>query len=86
MRWNSPESHDHKREGEPMTTALNSTPFRRSLCKAATLRVWDVPGARSALAPFGGIKNSGLGDKEGLLESMRACTHLKTLTIPWGIP
>ena len=54
--------------------------------EVGNLNVWDVPGARSALAPFGGIKNSGLGDKEGLLESMRACTYVKTLSLPWGNP
>ena len=54
--------------------------------EVGNFNVWDVPGARSALAPFGGIKNSGLGDKEGLLQSMRACTYVKTLTLPWGKP
>ncbi|MFV8075173.1 aldehyde dehydrogenase family protein [Enterobacter cloacae complex sp.6730661] len=35
------------------------------------------------MTPFGGIKDSGLGHKEGVQEAVKAYTHLKTFTLPW---
>ena len=34
--------------------------------------------------PFGGIKDSGLGYKEGVQEAMKSFTNLKTYSMPWG--
>ncbi|MCW2254710.1 acyl-CoA reductase-like NAD-dependent aldehyde dehydrogenase [Providencia alcalifaciens] len=48
-----------------------------------TLNVWEVPGFRTELSPFGGVKNSGLGIKEGIRESFKNYTNLQTLTLPW---
>jgi putative phosphonoacetaldehyde dehydrogenase len=48
-----------------------------------TVNVREVPGFRLELTPFGGIKDSGLGYKEGVQEAMRSFTHLKTYTLPW---
>ncbi len=50
-----------------------------------TVNVWEVPGYRIELTPFGGIKDSGLGYKEGVLEAMKSFTNLKTFSLPWGI-
>ncbi|MGZ9031659.1 MAG: phosphonoacetaldehyde dehydrogenase, partial [Burkholderiaceae bacterium] len=43
-----------------------------------TVNVREVPGYRLELTPFGGIKDSGLGYKEGVLEAMKSFTNTKT--------
>jgi len=48
-----------------------------------TVNVREVPGYRLELTPFGGIKDSGLGYKEGVQEAMKSFTNLKTYTLPW---
>jgi phosphonoacetaldehyde dehydrogenase len=47
------------------------------------VNVWEVPGYRTELTPFGGIKDSGLGHKEGITEAMRSFTNVKMYSIPW---
>lgn len=49
-----------------------------------TLNVREVPGYRLELTPFGGIKDSGLGYKEGVLEAMKSFTNIKTYSLPWA--
>jgi putative phosphonoacetaldehyde dehydrogenase len=49
-----------------------------------TVNVWEVPGYRIELTPFGGIKDSGLGYKEGVQEAMKSFTNTKTFSLPWG--
>jgi acyl-CoA reductase-like NAD-dependent aldehyde dehydrogenase len=51
--------------------------------QVGTVNVWEVPGYRTEMSPFGGIKDSGLGYKEGVLEAMRSYTNLKTYSLPW---
>jgi len=48
-----------------------------------TINVREVPGYRLELTPFGGIKDSGLGYKEGVLEAMKSFTNTKTYSLPW---
>ena len=48
-----------------------------------TVNIWEVPGYRIEMSPFGGIKDSGLGYKEGVIEAMRSFTNLKTFSMPW---
>lgn len=48
-----------------------------------TINVREVPGYRLELTPFGGIKDSGLGYKEGVQEAMKSFTNIKTYSIPW---
>ncbi|MGD9827658.1 MAG: phosphonoacetaldehyde dehydrogenase [Hyphomicrobiaceae bacterium] len=48
-----------------------------------TVNIWEVPGYRTEMSPFGGIKDSGTGYKEGVLESMRSYTNVKTFSMPW---
>ena len=48
-----------------------------------TVNVREVPGYRLELTPFGGIKDSGLGYKEGVQEAMRSFTNTKTYSLPW---
>ena len=49
-----------------------------------TVNLWEVPGYRIELTPFGGIKDSGLGYKEGVQEAMKSFCNGKTFTMPWG--
>ena len=49
-----------------------------------TVNVREVPGYRLELTPFGGIKDSGLGYKEGVQEAMKSFTNTKTYSIPWS--
>jgi putative phosphonoacetaldehyde dehydrogenase len=51
--------------------------------RCGTVNVNEVPGYRTELAPFGGIKDSGLGIKEGVAEAIRAFTNVKLYTLPW---
>lgn len=53
--------------------------------QVGTVNVWEVPGYRIELTPFGGIKDSGLGYKEGVQEAMKSFTNTKTFTLPWGV-
>ena len=48
-----------------------------------SVNVREVPGYRLELTPFGGIKDSGLGYKEGVQEAMRSFTNTKTYSLPW---
>jgi putative phosphonoacetaldehyde dehydrogenase len=48
-----------------------------------TVNIWEVPGYRLESTPFGGIKDSGLGYKEGVVEAMKSFTNVKTYSIPW---
>jgi putative phosphonoacetaldehyde dehydrogenase len=49
-----------------------------------TVNVREVPGYRLELTPFGGIKDSGLGYKEGVQEAMKSFTNVKTFSLPTG--
>ena len=49
-----------------------------------TVNVREVPGYRTEMSPFGGIKDSGLGYKEGALEAMKSFTNLRTFSLPWS--
>jgi putative phosphonoacetaldehyde dehydrogenase len=51
--------------------------------QVGSLNVREVPGYRLELTPFGGVKDSGLGHKEGVLEAMKGFTNLKTYSLPW---
>ena len=48
-----------------------------------TVNVREVPGYRLELTPFGGIKDSGLGYKEGVQEAIKSFTNVKTYSLPW---
>ena len=48
-----------------------------------TVNIWEQPGFRSEIPPFGGIKDSGNGVKEGVQEAMKFLTNVKTWSIPW---
>ena len=48
-----------------------------------TVNIWEVPGYRIEMSPFGGIKDSGLGYKEGVWEAMKSYSNVKTYSLPW---
>jgi putative phosphonoacetaldehyde dehydrogenase len=50
-----------------------------------TVNIWEVPGYRIEMSPFGGIKDSGLGYKEGVVEAMKSFTNVKTYSLPWPV-
>lgn len=51
--------------------------------KVGTVNINEVPGYRIESSPFGGIKDSGLGVKEGVIEAMKCFTFVKTFSMPW---
>jgi len=53
--------------------------------EVGTVNVWEVPGYRIEMSPFGGIKDSGLGYKEGVVEAMKSFTNVKTYSLPWPV-
>jgi len=59
------------------------TRFVREL-EVGSVNVREVPGYRLELTPFGGIKDSGLGYKEGVLEAMKSFSNTKTYSLPWN--
>ncbi len=51
--------------------------------KVGTVNINEVPGYRIECSPFGGIKDSGLGIKEGVIEAIKCFTFVKTFSMPW---
>jgi putative phosphonoacetaldehyde dehydrogenase len=51
--------------------------------KTGTVNIWEVPGYRIEMSPFGGVKDSGLGYKEGVIEALKSYTTVKTYSLPW---
>lgn len=51
--------------------------------RTGTTNINEVPGYRIESSPFGGIKDSGLGIKEGVIESMKFMQNTKTFSFPW---
>jgi putative phosphonoacetaldehyde dehydrogenase len=51
--------------------------------QVGSVNVREVPGYRLEMTPFGGIKDSGLGYKEGVLEAMKSYCNTKTYSLPW---
>ena len=54
-----------------------------SALNVGTVNIWEVPGYRIEMSPFGGIKDSGNGVKEGVQEAMKCFTNVKTYSLPW---
>src|SRR5690606_14217617 len=59
-----------------------ATRFIKEL-KTGTVNINEVPGYRIENSPFGGIKDSGLGIKEGVIEAMKCFSFVKTFSMPW---
>ena len=61
---------------------IRATRFIEGL-NVGTVNIWEQPGYRIEMSPFGGIKDSGNGVKEGVLEAMKSFTNVKTYSLPW---
>ncbi|MDB4796628.1 aldehyde dehydrogenase family protein, partial [bacterium] len=51
--------------------------------RTGSTNINEVPGYRIESSPFGGIKDSGLGIKEGVIESIKFMSNIKTFSFPW---
>ncbi len=51
--------------------------------RVGSVNIGEVPSFRTEMSPFGGVKGSGLGHKEGLVEAMRFYTNVKTVSVLW---
>lgn len=51
--------------------------------RTGTTNINEVPGFRIESSPFGGVKDSGLGIKEGVIESIKTMSNVKTMSFPW---
>lgn len=51
--------------------------------RTGTVNVNQIPGFRIESSPFGGVKDSGLGIKEGVIEAIKFMTYVKTFSLPW---
>ncbi len=66
-----------------VTSNLNTALRMVRELRCGTVNVNEVPGFRTENSPFGGIKDSGLGIKEGVAEAMKLFTTVKTFSLPW---
>jgi len=51
--------------------------------RCGSVNINEVPGYRIESSPFGGVKDSGLGIKEGVIEAMKSMTFVKSFSLPW---
>ncbi|MFM8359270.1 MAG: aldehyde dehydrogenase family protein, partial [Verrucomicrobiota bacterium] len=66
-----------------VTTHLDSALKAIRTLRCGTVNINEVPGYRVECSPFGGIKDSGLGVKEGVIEAIKAYSYVKTFSLPW---
>ncbi|MES2050653.1 MAG: aldehyde dehydrogenase family protein [Pseudomonadota bacterium] len=58
-----------------------TTRFANGL-RAGMLNLWEVPAYRMEFTPLGGIRDWGLGYKEGVQEAVQSFCNDKTLVMP----
>jgi len=66
-----------------VTNRIDSAVRAIKSIRAGTVNINEVPGFRTEFSPFGGVKDSGLGIKEGVIEAMKFMTTVKTFSFPW---
>lgn len=66
-----------------VTRSLDSSLRAIKGIRSGTVNVNEIPGYRLELSPFGGVKDSGLGIKEGVSEAMKFMSSVKTFSLPW---
>jgi putative phosphonoacetaldehyde dehydrogenase len=66
-----------------VTTNLQSAVKAIKTLRCGTVNINEVPGFRVECSPFGGVKDSGLGVKEGVIEAIKAYSFVKTFSLPW---
>jgi len=47
------------------------------------VNIWEQPGSRIEMSPFGSIKDSGNAAKEGVLEAVKFFTNVKPCSLSW---
>lgn len=60
------------------TNRLDSSQRFVAELEVGAVNVWKVPGYRIEMSPFGGIRDSGLGYKEGVVEATKSFTNVGT--------
>jgi len=66
-----------------VTNSLSSAIQAIRQLRCGTVNINEIPGFRIESSPFGGIKDSGLGIKEGVIEAIKCFTTVKTFSLPW---
>ena len=66
-----------------VTRSLDSALKAVKQLKCGTVNINEVPGYRIENSPFGGIKDSGLGIKEGVIEAIKCFSFVKSFSLPW---
>jgi aldehyde dehydrogenase (NAD+) len=66
-----------------VTASLSSALRAIQSLRCGSVNINEVPGFRVECSPFGGIKDSGLGIKEGVIEAIKAYSYVKTFSLPW---
>ena len=66
-----------------VTRSLDSALQAVKRLKCGTVNINEIPGFRIESSPFGGIKDSGLGIKEGVIEAIKCFSFVKTFSLPW---
>jgi aldehyde dehydrogenase (NAD+) len=66
-----------------VTRSLDSALRAVKGIRSGTVNVNEIPGYRLEHSPFGGVKDSGLGIKEGVSEAMKFMSNVKTFSLPW---
>ena len=66
-----------------VTTSIANAMKAVKHLRCGTVNINEVPGFRVENSPFGGIKDSGLGVKEGVFEAVKAYSFVKTFSLPW---
>ncbi len=66
-----------------VTSSLDSAIQAVKQLRCGSVNINEVPGFRIESSPFGGIKDSGLGIKEGVVEAIKCFTTVKTFSLPW---
>ena len=57
--------------------------FGRDRVDVGGLMVNEIPSYRVDNMPYGGVKDSGLGIKEGVVEAMKVLSTVKSISLPW---
>lgn len=66
-----------------VTRNLESATKAIKRLRCGTVNINEVPGFRIECSPFGGVKDSGQGVKEGVIEAIKAYSFVKTFSLPW---
>lgn len=66
-----------------VTRSIDSALNAAKRLRCGMVNINDLPSFRTELSPFGGVRDSGLGVKEGVEEAVKLFTNVKTVSFPW---